>query len=90
MSGDYDQRTEDRVHSAVAEAVNGSSWAPDEGGVLVDCVVVMGWRHSDGTYGVSRMICGSPWSARGLLADALAKTEADFMLDSIDDTGDDS
>ena len=60
----------ERVRDAVAEAVAGTRWAP-AGGVLVDCVVFMGFFNADGTHGASHLICGSPWASVGLVEDQL-------------------
>lgn len=69
---------EHRVREAVASAVAGSDWAPPSGAVLLDCVVIMGWFHADGTHGTSRLVCGSPWAGRGLVDMAAQAIEASY------------
>lgn len=63
-----------KVRDAVAEAVRGTAWAPDAG-ILVDCVVMMGWVEPDGTTGTTHLRCGTPWSTLGL---------ANYCVDNIE------
>lgn len=64
------------VLEAVAGAVNGTDWAPPEGAVLAECVVIMGWFYVDGTYGSSHLVTGAPWSGRGLVEQTIQRMEA--------------
>jgi len=65
----HDQVAE-RVRDAVAAAVAGTDWCPP-GGVLVDCVVMLGWFSpgADAPYGGSHLRHGSPWATHGLVED---------------------
>lgn len=67
----------ERMRDAVTAAVRGSPWSPPQA-LLTDCVVVMGWNFTDGTYGTSVLATGAPWATRGLLEGALDREkEAD-------------
>lgn len=75
-SGDEDG-TEHRMMEAVAAVATGSECdlAPDNGAILVDCVVIMGWVTADGEHASSHMRCGSPWGTRGLLLAAIEEVD---------------
>ena len=68
---DYEQLAQ-RVRDAVAEVVAGTDWAPPDG-ILVDCVVMMGWYQSTGSYGCNHLRAGSPWATHGLVEDQLER-----------------
>ena len=72
---------EHRVKDAVARAVIGSDWAPPEGAILTECVVIMGWYYSDGTYGSSHLTCGPPWSGHGLATRCVQRMEAQLLTE---------
>lgn len=62
---------EHRVREAVSNAVKGSDRAP-LAGVLLECVVVMGWMDDEGEHVTTHILCGSPWATRGLISQAVA------------------
>lgn len=71
MADAQTEALERRMLDAITEAVRGSEWAPPEGGLIVEAVVVMGWVDSDGDSATSHLRCGSAWGTEGLLVDAL-------------------
>ena len=87
------EKVQDVVRDAISAAVRGTEFAPPEGAVLTDCVIVMGWYDADGDHGTSMVRCGSPWATRGLIvyageyADAVAQSGL-FDVE-VDDEGSD-
>ena len=65
-----------KVRDAVSQAITGTDWAPPVGGVITDCVVILGWSYADGRHGSSHLICGTPWAAQGLVDRTLQRMEA--------------
>ena len=72
------------MKDVVADVLQGTDWAPPEGAILTECVVMMGWYYADGSYGSSHLICGPPWSGHGLAVRCLQRIESQH-LDEIDD-----
>lgn len=63
-----------RVLDAVADAVGGTEWAPPEGGLLAEAVVVLRWVEPDGAAGMNYVAATSHyWSTEGLLRAALRR-----------------
>jgi hypothetical protein len=62
---------------AITDAVAGSEWAPVDGGVLTEAVVVLGWVTPDGDEGWSWIGTRASWSSEGLLRHALRKLDDD-------------
>lgn len=65
-----------RMLDAIGETVADTDWAPPDGGLVTEAVVVMGWMNPQGQYGTSHLRCGSPWGTEGLLHDALRSLDA--------------
>ena len=72
-----------KMKDVVAATVAGSDWAPPEGAIPTECVVIMGWYYADGTYGSSHLTCGPPWSGHGLATRCVQHMES-LMLDDIE------
>lgn len=72
---DTDQDFDDlkrRMLDALAPVVAGSDWAPPDGGVVTEAVVVMMWMDPDGDTGLSFLPATNHfWSTEGLLRGAL-------------------
>lgn len=79
----------EKVRDAVAGAVAGTSWAPPEGGLIVDCVVFLGFYNANGTYGASHLRCGSPWATHGLVEDQLERMDLLRQNENTPCTGED-
>lgn len=73
------------VREAVSAAITGTDWAPPEGGILTDVVVIMGFSYADGSHGSAHMICGAPWSGHGLVERTLTRLEATLQNEIADD-----
>ena len=69
---------EHAMKEAVAGAVAGTDWAPPDGAILIECVVIMGWYYPDGSYGSSHITCGPPWSGHGLAQRCVQDMEATY------------
>lgn len=70
-----------RLKETISTAVVGTDWAPPEGAILMDAVVIMGWFYADGTHGTSHFTCGSPWAGHGLVTRCLQRIEATLAED---------
>lgn len=70
---------EHRVREAVSNAVKGSDRAP-LAGVLLECVVVMGWMDDEGEHATTYILCGSPWATSGLAKYAIAQMDINHEL----------
>lgn len=68
MSDPDEVRLEDRVRTALADALAGSDYLPSEGCILTDVVVVAGMIDTDGDHARVLFAAGAPWAARGLAA----------------------
>lgn len=61
-----------RTLEALGDAIAGSDWAPPDGGILTEAVVVMVWVDTDGGHGWSTLDATvHDWSKLGLLTAAL-------------------
>lgn len=69
--GDGAEGLRQRLTDAVANLLSDTDWAPPEGGIVVDVVVVTGWRTADDASGVSYIGASSSWATEGLLTHAL-------------------
>lgn len=85
-----DQEIAEKVLGAVAKAVEGTEWAPPEGGVLVDCLVVMMYRTLDGEYGTSWLNVGSAEQAEGMARKILRTLNQGDMFLAVTRPKDDS
>lgn len=63
-----DKALERKVLDAVSAAIEGSEWAPPEGGILVDALVVMIHIDNEGNHGTSWISQGSSEQADGMAA----------------------
>lgn len=61
-----------RVLDAVTDLFGGTSWAPKDGGVLTDAVVIMTWIEPNGKGGGTRFSATHNWwTTYGMLQEAL-------------------
>lgn len=61
-----EQQIADKVRDAIAEIVRGTPWAPPEGGVLTDILVVFQHMSPDSEYGTTWMCAGPVTNAEGM------------------------
>jgi hypothetical protein len=60
------------VLDALGPVVAGTDWAPPDGGIITEAVVVMVWMDTDGEQGLSFIPATNHfWSTEGLLRGAL-------------------
>jgi hypothetical protein len=76
MDEDY-TRLERALLASLEQLLAPTEWAPPEGGMLTDAVIVCGWREATGGYGRVYIDACAPWSAEGLLQWALRCSETD-------------
>lgn len=61
-----DQELSQKIIEAVSEIVKGTAWAPPEGGIVVDALVVLIHVDQDGEYASSWLNHGSLEQAEGM------------------------
>lgn len=77
MDGDGAERLRQKLTDAVASILDGTEFAPPEGGIVIDVVVIAGWRTADDGSGVTYVGASSSWATEGLLNDALRMHTSD-------------
>jgi len=77
-----------KIKEVVSGVISGTAYAPPEGAILTECVVIMGWFYADGSYGSSHIICGPPWAGHGLTTRCLQRIEIQ-LANEIDENDDD-
>ena len=77
MAGDGADELRQKLTDAVASILEGTKFAPPEGGIVIDVVVIAGWRTSDDGSGVTYIGASSSWATEGLLNDALRMHTSD-------------
>ena len=70
MTPEEELEMKTRIKQFIENEVAGTPWAPMEGGILVDCVVLLGFYNPNNTHGSSFIACTSDWAARGLIEEA--------------------
>lgn len=81
-----DQEAQDfasRLLDVLGEAAKGTEWAPPEGGVLVDALVVFIHVDSDGEFGSSWVSHGSDEQAEGMARKVIRDTESSALASTI-------
>lgn len=74
-----------KMMDVVADSVKGTEWAPDEGGVLVDVLVVMIHVDPEGEYGCSWVSAGSNQAAEGMAQRVIRSIDHSAREDLSDD-----
>ena len=82
MVGDGVDEVRQKLTDAVASILDGTQFAPPAGGIVIDVVVIAGWRTADDDSGVTYIGASSPWATEGLLSDALRMHTSDEDGDS--------
>lgn len=73
--GDELERLEHALLESLQRLLAGTEWAPPEGGIITDAVIVCGWRELNGDSGRVLIDIAPPWSTEGLLLWALRTAE---------------
>ena len=71
MDGDGAEQLRQRLTDAVASILKDTQFAPPEGGIVIDVVVIAGWRTAEDGSGVTYIGASSSWATEGLLNDVL-------------------
>lgn len=72
---DQDRDVERNTIDAMSAVVGGTEYAPPEGAVLIEAVVVMGWFLPDGSHATTYVRAGTPWGTHGLLVEAIDQVD---------------
>lgn len=72
-----------KLLSAVSEVVKGTDWAPPEGGILVDCLVVLIHVDDRGEFGSSWLSAGSAEQAEGMARKVLRSMDQSDIVTAI-------
>lgn len=75
MADDDTLALQRRMLDAVQEVLAGTEWAPPEGGIVTEAVVIVGWADAAGGFGHGHLRCGSPWGTEGLVHGALREIQ---------------
>ena len=83
-----DRAIEQKMLDAVADVIRDTEFAPEEGGILVDALVVMISVDRDGDHGISWMSHGSVHQAEGMARKVVRDIVFHSFVDHATDEGD--